>query len=82
MAVQIQIVIIYSPQETATRDALAAALRQAGADVWYEEVSRAKEQAKDQALAAFRREVRRRAVVLALVSREALAVERIQRQMA
>jgi hypothetical protein len=78
MAVQIQIVIIYSPQETATRDALAAALRQAGADVWYEEVSRA----KDQALAAFRREVRRRAVVLALLTREALAVERIQRQMA
>ena len=78
MAVQIQIVIIYSPQETAARDALAAALRQAGADVWYEEVSRA----KDQALAAFRREVRRRAVVLALLTREALAVERIQRQMA
>ena len=51
MAVQIQIVIIYSPQETAARDALAAALRQAGADVWYEEVSRA----KDQALAAFHR---------------------------
>src|SRR5690349_620157 len=78
MVVHIQVLIIYSPQESATRDALVAALRQAGADVWYDEAGRT----KDQALAAFRREARKRAVVLALLSREALAVERIQRQLA
>src|SRR5262245_51040488 len=78
MVVQIHVLIISSPQESATRDALAIALRRSGVDGGYEEVSRA----KDQALAALRREARRRAVVLALLSREALAAERVQRQLA
>jgi alkylation response protein AidB-like acyl-CoA dehydrogenase len=70
MVVQIQVVIIYSPQDTAARDALSAALRKAGADVWYDAVS----QAKEQALTAFRREARRRTVTLALLTREAAAL--------
>ncbi len=45
MVVQIQVVIVYSPQDIAARDALSAALRKAGADVWYDEVSWVKEQA-------------------------------------
>jgi tetratricopeptide (TPR) repeat protein len=78
MVVQVQIVIIYSPQDTAARDALSAALRKAGADVWYDAVS----QAKEQALTAFRREARRRSIVLALVTREALESAWVKRQMA
>ena len=45
MVVQIQIVIIYSPQDIAARDALSAALRKAGADVWYDAVPGVKGQA-------------------------------------
>src|SRR5262245_31489096 len=86
MVVQIQVVIIYSPQDIAARDALSAALRKAGADVWYDAVSQAKDQAKDrakdQAITAFRREARRRTVTLALLTREALESAWVKRQLA
>src|SRR5262245_19524388 len=78
MVVQLQIVMIYSPQDTAARDALSAALRKAGADVWYDAVS----QAQDQALTAFRREARRRTVTLALLTRAALESAWVKRQLA
>jgi tetratricopeptide (TPR) repeat protein len=78
VVVPVQVVIIYSPQDIAARDALSAALRKAGANVWYDAVS----QAKDQALTAFRREARRRSVVLALVTREALESAWVKQQLA
>jgi tetratricopeptide (TPR) repeat protein len=54
------------------------ALRKAGADVWFDAVS----QAKDHALTAFRREARRRTVTLALLTREALESAWVKRQLA
>ena len=68
-AVQLRIFVSFNPADRVTCDQLVAALRGAGADVWYSEHSAVSGQAREES----KRELHERPVCIVILSKEALA---------